>query len=141
MRGCGTRPALRPRAIIEVEAGLPVFIAKGFIDGELAVGLIQPHEVEAMDAIGARRDDDAAVGCIPAGPMSEVVAGEGDARDLDRLLRIGDIERDDAINVRDALDEVVAGDGGDAACAAGKAIDQRGLRVICRNAGDMLKTA
>jgi hypothetical protein len=45
------------------------------------------------------------------------------------------------VDVGDALNEVVANDGGNAACAAGKAIDQRGLRVICRNIGDVFQAA
>jgi hypothetical protein len=69
--------------------------------------------------------------------MCKVVAREEDARDLDRLIWILDIQRDDAVDGRDALDEVVTGDGGDAASAAGKAIDQLRLRVVCRNACDV----
>src|ERR1700723_3049496 len=92
-----------------------------------------------MDAVHVRRDDDAVGGCIPAGPMRKVVAGEGDTRDLDRDVRIPDIERNDAVDGRDALDEVMAGEGGDTACAAGKAVDQLCFRIFCRNSGDVFK--
>ena len=94
-----------------------------------------------MDAVDIRRNDDAAGGGVPAGPMGEIVARERDARDFDRLLRVGDVERDDAMNRWDALDEIVANDGGDAACAAGKTVDEGGFGAICRNAGDVFEAA
>jgi hypothetical protein len=74
--------------VVEVETGLAVLVTEGCINGELAGCLIEAHEVEAMDAIRAGGDNDAAGGRIPAGPMGEVVAGEGDARDLDRLFAL-----------------------------------------------------
>ena len=95
--------------MVEVEAGLPVFVTKGIVDTELAVRLIEANEIEAMVAIWARSDDDAAGRGVPAGPMGEIVAGERDARDLDRLIWIGNIQRDDAVDGWDALDGAALG--------------------------------
>src|SRR4051794_24355686 len=70
---------------------------------------------------------------------AEWLPGEGDPRDLDRLVRISDVQRDDSVNGRYAFDEIVTGDGRNAACAAGKAVNERSFGDICRNSGDMLK--
>src|SRR6185437_14637455 len=74
VRGCGAGPALRPPAIVEVEAGLAVRIAEGFIEGELAGRLIELYEVEAMNALDVRCHHDAVGGSIPSRPMGVIVA-------------------------------------------------------------------
>jgi hypothetical protein len=43
MWGCGAGPALRSLTIVEVEAGLAVLVAEGFVESKLAVRLIEGH--------------------------------------------------------------------------------------------------
>jgi hypothetical protein len=56
VRGCGAGPALRPFAVVEVEAGVPVLITRGFVERELSGWLIEADQTDTMDAIDVRHD-------------------------------------------------------------------------------------
>src|SRR5215472_16260729 len=129
---------MRPLALGEVEAGLAISIAKGVVHGEGAGLRVHLDQIETR--LRASHDQALRLG-VPSCPVRAIGVADRQPRYFYRLCAVADVEHDQAVNLRYALNEETTGDGRHPTPIAWIGIDELGMRLVRIDVGDALDTA